>query len=304
MNRIGLHACYLRETPYEWDVTASIELAARYGCEVFEVALATILDLSIQQRTEIKRYAEAMGMTLTVNGGLDASTDISSIDPAIRLAGIRKLTRALQAVHEIGAEIFCGINYTAWLVRPRELLTYDAKRRCLDYAVECMKEVIKVADACNIRYCFEVVNRYEEYLLNTAKEGVAFAERVGSPNAQLLLDTFHMNIEEDNMLQAMTYAQEKGRLGHLHVGESNRRIPGTGPSNINWTEVFETIQTAGYDGHIVMEPFVRMGLATSMNTCVWRDLTQNQTQETFMDDVSRGVQFLKNGLQQGKETVK
>lgn len=304
MNKVGLHACYLRETPYEWDVPASIELAGKYGCDVFEVALATIIDLAPAQRAEIKSRAAALGVTLSVNGGLDARTDLSSSDAAIRRAGIEKMARALHAIHEIGAEIFCGINYTAWLVRPERLLTYDEKQKHWDYAVQCMREVIKVAEDCNVRYCFEIVNRYEEYLLNTAKEGVAFAEQVGSPNAQLLLDTFHMNMEEDNMLQAMAYAQERGRFGHLHAGESNRRIPGLGASNIDWPKVFQTIHQIGYDKYIVMEPFVRMGLATSMNTCVWRDMTQNHTMEAFMDDVSRGISFLKHGLKSDREAEK
>lgn len=304
MNKVGLHACYLRETPYEWDVPASIKLAKDYGCDVFEVTLATIINLSSTQRKEIKSCAEALGITLSVNGGLDARTDIASNDAEVRRAGVQKLTAALQAIHEVGANLFCGINYTAWLARPERLLTYDEKQKHWDYAVQCMKEVIRVAEDYNIRYCFEIVNRYEEYLLNTVAEGVAFAEQVGSPCAQLLLDTFHMNIEEDDMLQAMAYAQKMGRFGHLHVGESNRRIPGLGLSNIDWQNVFLTINQIGYDKYIVMEPFVRMGLATSMNTCVWRDMTQNQTIEAFMDDVNRGVSFLKKGLKQNEEAQK
>jgi D-psicose/D-tagatose/L-ribulose 3-epimerase len=69
-----------------------------------------------------------------------------------------------------------------------------------------------------------VVNRFEQYLLNTAEEGVAFIKRVGSPNLKLLLDTFYMNIEEDNISKALTLTGDQ--LGHFHIGETNRKTPG------------------------------------------------------------------------------
>lgn len=65
---------------------------------------------------------------------------------------------------------------------------------------------MKVAEDCGVLYCCEVVNRFEQYLLNTAKEGVEFVKRLGSPNARVLLDTFHMNIEEDSMVDAILEA--------------------------------------------------------------------------------------------------
>ena len=294
--KIGLHACYFRGTEYENDVKGSILLAKQSGCEVFEVAMATIIDLTREERAEIKKYAQDLGIVLTTNGGVDAKTDISSEEPNMRAAGVEKLKSILQASYEIGAELFCGINYTLWLSKPKQLLTYSEKKRFLEYSIDSVKKVIKTAEDCNIQYCFEVVNRYEEFLLNTAEEGVEFARRVDSPNAKLLLDTFHMNIEEDNMFDAIRYAHQHGFLGHIHVGESNRRIPGTGASQINWAAFFQTLQQIGYEKSIVMEPFVRMGLPTSMNCCVWRDLSQNRTLDAYMSDVAKGISYLRSGV--------
>lgn len=294
--KIGLHACYFRGTKYENDVKNSILLAKQSGCEVFEVAMATIIDLTREERAEIKKYAQDLGMTLTTNGGVDVKTDISSEDSDVRAAGVEKLKNIIQAANEIGAELFCGINYTLWLSKPKQLLTYSEKQRFLEYSIDSVKKVIKTAEDCNIQYCFEIVNRYEEFLLNTAEEGVEFAKRVGSPNAKLLLDTFHMNIEEDNMFDAIRYAHQCGVLGHIHVGESNRRIPGVGASQIDWDSFFWTLKQIGYDKNIIMEPFVRMGLPTSMNCCVWRDLSQNHTLDAYMSDVAKGVSYLRSGL--------
>jgi len=93
-------------------------------------------------------------------------------------------------------------------------------------AVEGVREAIKVAEDCGVVFCVEVVNRFEQFMMNTAAEGIAFAERVGSPNCKLLLDTFHMNIEEDSLRGSIVEAGSW--LGHFHLGETNRRPPGRG----------------------------------------------------------------------------
>ena len=71
-----------------------------------------------------------------------------------------------------------------------------------------------------------MLNRFENHVLNTAEEGVAFVREVGKPNVKVMLDTFHMNIEEDSFGKAIRTAGPL--LGHFHTGENNRRVPGKG----------------------------------------------------------------------------
>jgi D-psicose/D-tagatose/L-ribulose 3-epimerase len=89
-----------------------------------------------------------------------------------------------------------------------------------------MQEAIKTAEDNNVSFNMEVVNRFEQYLLNTCQEAVDYVEAVGSPNARVMLDTFHMNIEEDFVGDSILQAGEL--LGHLHIGENNRMPPGYG----------------------------------------------------------------------------
>ena len=98
----------------------------------------------------------------------------------------------------------------------------------------------------------EVVNRFEQYLLNTCEEALDYCGRVGSSHCQILLDTFHMNIEEDSIFDAIVNAGNQ--LGHLHIGETNRRAPGRG--RIPWDEVAGALKKIDYTGSIVMEPFL------------------------------------------------
>ena len=92
------------------------------------------------------------------------------------------------------------------------------------------------------------MNRFEHFMMNTAAEGIAFCERVGSPNCKLLLDTFHMSIED----------------------ETNRRPPGEG--RIPWPEIFGALREIDYQGAVTMEPFLVPGGEVGRDVSLYRDL--------------------------------
>ena len=297
MNKIGLHICYLRSTPYECDLCKAIPLVKNAGLDILEVSMAKILPLSPEERHQIRAVATDQGMILTANGGPSEEYDISADSTATREKGIEYCKRMLQAVADIGAGLLCGINYSLWLRHPENLLTAEEKARIWGLSVDSLKKILPTAENLGIQYCFEIVNRFEGFLLNTAEEGISFIRDVQSPNAKLLLDTYHMNIEEDNLFEAIKKAKEERVLGHLHVGETNRRVPGIGPSHFQWNELFKTLHNVTYEGHIVMEPFVRMGIPTPMDACVWRDLTKHQSIGEFMQDATIGAEFIRRGIQ-------
>ena len=132
-----------------------------------------------------------------------------------------------------------------------------------------MKEAVKAAEDNGVTFSMEVVNRFEQKIMNTAAEAVAYVERVGSPNAKVMLDTFHMNIEEDFAADAILTAGDK--LGHFHIGENNRMPPGYG--HIPWTEIAAALRKIGYTGDVVMEPFVLPGGPVGRDIKIYRDLS-------------------------------
>src|SRR5258708_9652019 len=97
----------------------------------------------------------------------------------------------------MGGRVMAGINYSSW---PRKLLPGEDKRVLTDRAIAGVKEAIKAAEDNDVLFCVEVVNRFEQFMMNTAEEGGAFAERAGSPTCKILLDTFYMNSEDDSFL--------------------------------------------------------------------------------------------------------
>ena len=176
-----------------------------------------------------------------------------SADEATRRRGIALLQKMARAIGEMGGGTLSGILYGTWPTTMPEGET--DKRPYLERSIASVRQAMKAAEDNNVFFNMEVVNRFEQFLLNTAEEGVAYVKQVGSPNAKILLDTYHMNIEEDSIGTAIETA---GRhLGHVHLGESNRRPPGAG--HIPWDELASALKKIDYQGALVMEPFLMPG---------------------------------------------
>lgn len=297
MNKVGLHMGYWIGTGKETDVFSLLELTESAGVDVLEVLPAMILNLSHEKRADLKKAIADKDMFLSINGGLTDTNDISSDDPSIRKIGIEFCKSVLGAASETGANRWSGVNYSAWLKRPCRTLDVNEKRRVMDLSLTSMRSIIKTAEDEGVTYCFEVVNRYEQFLFNTAEEGVAYAEEVGSPNAKLLIDTFHMNIEEDSITDAILYTAKHGKLGHFHVGESNRRVPGIGKGHIQWADIFDSLKNVGYKEFITMEPFVTIGHRAALNVCVWRDLSHGADLDKLIADAHEGAGFVRSFLE-------
>nr|WP_162990707.1 sugar phosphate isomerase/epimerase family protein [Maliibacterium massiliense] len=298
MNKIGLHYGYWSGTGASEDVYSLLALTAQTGCEVFELGPQLFVDMTKQQRIDLKHAVADKGMVLSVNGGLNQTNDLASDDPEARKAGVTFCKRVLCAMMDIGCDRWSGINYSQWLRKPARVLDMDAKRHYWDLSVAGMRDIIKVAEDCGVYYCFEVVNRFEQFIFNTAKEACAFCEDVGSPNAKLLLDTFHMNIDEDSIVDAIAYAAAQGRLKHIHVNETNRRMPGMdGKTNLDWAGILGTLKQVGYTDYITMEPIMKMGTERARNIHMWRDLSRGADLAQMIQYARDGADFLRGYLQ-------
>lgn len=116
------------------------------------------------------------------------------------------------------------------------------------WAVESLKEIYDYAEASGILIGIEPINRFETYFINRGDQALALAKEVG-PNCGVCLDVFHMNIEEDNMYDAIRRA--KGRLVGFHVADNNRMAPGMG--TFNWPKIISTLQEIGYNEVLSVE---------------------------------------------------
>lgn len=116
------------------------------------------------------------------------------------------------------------------------------------WAVESLKQVYEHAEAAGILLGIEPINRFETYFINRGDQALALAEAVG-PHCGVCLDTFHMNIEEDNLFEAIKRA--KGKLVGFHVADNNRMAPGMG--TLDWPKIMATLDEIGYDEVLSVE---------------------------------------------------
>ncbi len=160
----------------------------------------------------------------------------------------------------------------------------------LERSIANMKKVAKVAEECDVVLGMEVLNRFEGYLLNTCDEAIRYVDAVGSKNVRIMLDTFHMSIEEDNIAAAIRKAGDK--LCHLHLGERNRKVPGKG--TMPWDEIGQALRDINYQHAAVMEPFVMPGGTIGSEVKVWRNLVEDTSEAALDADAKNSLQFVKH----------
>lgn len=286
MNKIGIYYAFWT---HDWDAdfVPFVSKVKRLGFDVLEVNSGTVTNMNNAERDRLKNAARDEGIELTFCIGLPGKYDIASTDASVRRMGIDFLKQMAEMMKYMEARDLGGIIYSSWPgAKPA---TMDERRALTDNSVASMKEVMKVAEDCGALFNVEVVNRFEQYMMNTAAEAVEYVERVGSPNLKILLDSFHMNIEEDSFRSAILTAGDK--LGHFHIGENNRRAPGRG--RIPWDEIGSALKEVGFTGSVVMEPFLMPGGEVGRDISVYRNLRDGLDLD---EEARRACAFIRSKL--------
>lgn len=282
MNKLGIFMNFW-ENEWEADHIKYIKKAAEIGFDILEFQAQPLLEMSYERMDEIKAAAEQYEIELTYSLGLDKKYDISSCDEAVRLGGIEYLSNIMERVHYMGGKIISGVSYAGWGVPEGN---FD-KAKLWENSVKSMKVLVKKAEEYGITYAVEAVNRFEGVVLNTAKEAVEYVKAVNSPNMGVLLDTYHMNIEEKSIGDAIRCAGDL--LVGFHTGDNNRTAPGKG--HIDWDEIFEALAEINYQGRIVSEPFVVAGGQVGRDIYVWRNLIDEVSEETIDKEAKYLLEF-------------
>lgn len=272
MNKLGIFVNFW-EKNWACDLAKYIRKAGNLGFDVLEFQAQALLDMSKEKMDELKKIAADCNVELTYSLGLNAAYDISSEDDIIRNGGIEYLNRIVERVGYMDGQIISGVSYAGWGCVPKNDLSGN-KEPIVQRSLDSMRKVVKTAEDYGVTYCVEVVNRFEGCVLNTAEEAVAYVNQIDAPNIGILLDTYHMNIEENSFREAILTAGDK--LLGFHTGDNNRRCPGRG--HINFDEIFAALAEIGYKGRIVSEPFVVKGGEVGRDIYVWRDLEKSVTE--------------------------
>lgn len=289
MNKIGIHYAYWAR---DWnaDFFPLLPLAKSLDFDILEVNSAAIVEMAPARRKALKAAARDSGIELAFCTALSRQYDLASPDSSTRRRGVDYLKRQANAIGSMGGKLLGGIIYGSRCDRlPPGVVD---KRPYLERSIRSMSEAVRAAEDNDVVFMLEVVNRFEQFLLNTAQEAVGYVKRVGSPHCRILLDTFHINIEEESFEAAVRTAGPL--LGHVHLGEANRRPPGRG--RLPWSEFFATLNEVGYRGALTVESFVVPGGEVGRDLAIHRDLSSGKD---LNEEASRALQFVRGCLSEG-----
>jgi sugar phosphate isomerase/epimerase len=201
--------------------------------EIFPPAGAAISNLKSQIRIA------AVG---TGAGWVKHQLTFTSLESDVRNRAIEFAGAIVDAAGQLGAPAIIGSMQGRWggAIQREEAMKHLA---------EALSQLAARAQRHGVMLIYEPLNRYETNLINTLRQGLDFLRLLASRNIRLLADLFHMNIEEENLGNALRGGSTV--LGHVHLADSNRRPTGFGHTDFN--EVAHALRDAQYDGYVSAE---------------------------------------------------
>ncbi|GAA3151309.1 sugar phosphate isomerase/epimerase family protein [Nonomuraea roseoviolacea] len=261
-NPIGVHALvWVGDTS-----PAALELAIgktkAAGFDLLEISLHDSANLDVAAAREALTSA---GLGVACSRGLAFDADVSSDNLAVVERGEKLLHDSLAVTRGLGGTHFTGALYSA-LGKYGHPLTAAGRRN----VVTVLRRLAQEAAGEGMTLGLEVCNRYETNVVNTARDALRLADDIGEDNVLIHLDTYHMNIEEEDLVRPVREVGD--RLGYVHVGENHRGYLGSG--HIDFTAFFHALGDIGYRGPITFESFssavVMRGLSNDL--AIWRNL--------------------------------
>lgn len=225
---------------FKGDLETNLARIAALGYDGVELA---IRDPKLVNLDELDKLVRKYNLKIPAIGTGQAwgeeGLSFTDPDPAIRRDAIERIKSHVPVAGHFGSVIIIGL--IRGIVKPGV-----SHEQSMDWLIKALQECSDAAQAHGIRLALEPINRYETTLINDVAQGLELIERVGTENFGLLLDTFHMNIEEPMIEDSMRVCGS--RLFHFHVADSNRCYPGAG--HLDFKVILQTLSSIDYEGWI------------------------------------------------------
>jgi sugar phosphate isomerase/epimerase len=255
---LSTHAAAFEAVAFKGDLEAGVTKIAGWGYDGVELA---IRDPALVDVEEIERVVSDHGLVVPAIGTGQAwgeeGLSFTSDDAAVRRAAIDRITSHIPLAARLDAIVILGLIRG---ITP----SGQTHERSMEYLVEAIGECALAAAGSGVRFALEPLNRYETDLIHTVADGLDLVERVGADNFGLLLDTFHMNVEEPNIEHSIRSCG--GGIFHFHVADSNRWFPGAG--HIDFRTTLQTLAETGYEGFVSGEFMPMPDADTAARRCI------------------------------------
>jgi D-psicose/D-tagatose/L-ribulose 3-epimerase len=258
---------FIWASPFSNRTLGLIDRVKEIGFDIIEICVEDPATIDVGA---ISSRASGAGVGVTVCGAFGPGRDLSSEDPAIRGSGLEYLRRCIDYARDLGSPFVSGPMYAA--VGNARLLDKAARREQWLRAAASLGAASSYAAERSIKLALEPLNRFETDLVNTVDQGLRLIEDVGADNVGLLLDTFHMNIEEKDVPAAIR--RSMGRIVEFHACSNDRGTPGE--DHLPWLEIAAALRAARYDGPVVIEAFTPEIREIAKAVSIWRPLAASQ----------------------------
>jgi D-psicose/D-tagatose/L-ribulose 3-epimerase len=227
----------------QWNPEAgkfAIEQTAKHGFDIIEILLPGNMDFDVHT---VKRQLKDNNLGVVCSLNLSKETHI----PTHPEKALKTIKRALEITAGLGTDFLGGVLHGGIGAFSGDVLQQYEK----ETIAEVWYKAGTYAQSLGITVGIEPINRYETYVCNTAENVLELIKMANSPALAVHLDTFHMNIEENNFRDPVI--QSGKLLKHLHITESHRGMPGEG--TVNWQELFSALKEIDFEGNLVLENF-------------------------------------------------
>ncbi len=269
------------------DLSDTLSFLKTSGFDFVEIP---INDVKLEKWQRLGQQLAELG--LEVQACTLCSSEYSLISPndAVRQAGVAYLKQIVDCAAAVGATILMGPFYAGF----KTFTGKPATQAEWNWSVTGMREVAEYAQTKGVILAMEYLNRFETYLLTCADELVRYVNDVNHPNCKAAFDTFHANMEEKNIADALRKCAPY--LVHIQISENDRSTPGQG--HINFNEVFAVLDEVGYTGPMAIEAFGPNPPELAAATHIFRPMFDSPEQLAV-----DGLKFIKSERAKGRKSV-
>ncbi len=276
--KIGV-STWLWTSPFSTETITFFPKIKEMGYDIVEIPVE---DPALIDVKKVKKALDDNGLEATVCGAFGPGRDFTHDDTAYHKNSFEYIEACLDICNGFGAGFFGGPMYSA--VGKARLVSAEQKKQEWERAVKNLQEVCATASKKGLEIALEPLNRFESDLVNTADDVMRLVKDINHPAAKILLDAFHMNIEEPDIEKAIRLAGD--RLIHVQVSENYRGTPGTGQTR--WDQYRKGLEAIGYNGAVSIESFTPNVKELAGAVCIWKPLVPDQ------DEFAReGLKFLR-----------
>ena len=237
---LSTQPAHFQAVTFRGNLEKNLQSISSLGYDGVELAIRdpSLIDLDGMEKL-VKKNGLSVPAIGTGQAWGEEGLSFTDPDPNVRRAAIERIKSHIPAAARFKAIIIIGL--IRGIVKPGVTHT-----QAMDWLIGALYQCCEATKLNGIRLALEPINRYETSLINNVEQGLEMIERVGADNFGLLLDTFHMNIEEPVIENSIRQCGD--RIFHFHAADSNRAYPGSG--HIDFRSLLKVLYATGYQGFV------------------------------------------------------